>query len=362
MKASDIVQRLALRLPALTDKFTTNFVVSSLTRSGTTVTVTTSAAHGIAVGQQANISGAKTPLTIAALTRSGVIGTLVTDNRHDMTETFSTTVEVSGAIEAEFNGTFTILTIPNRKTITFTMVDSGPTTATGTPLLLNGSSELQLYNGLHAVTVVPTTTAFEYEITDTTLYTPAAGTIVARTNPRVSAAVSIERLVEAYTAQPTGEMWAFVVLGDVSASKSRHIDSDAVDNIQRSNEYRQQLLYPFSVLVFFPTSNTIAAREARDDAEDIFPFLCQSLLSDKLSSGLTVGAQNPIIFTDHGFVAYNKAVYIHGFNFQTVADLTFDDTIGYDLDVAFRDIDVTINVDVGTGVMTATIDLDDVLL
>ena len=42
--------------------------------------------------------------------------------------------------------------------------------------------------------------------------------------------------------------------------------------------------------------------------------------------------------------------------------MTFGDTIGYDTDVAFRDIDLTIGVDVGTGVLTADIDLDDVIL
>jgi len=362
MKAEAVINQLALRLPQYTDKFTTNISVVSLTRSGTTVTVETAAVHGLTVGKQVNIQGAKTPLTIASLTRSGTVGTLVLDNNHDMTEGENTSVELSGAVEAEFNGTFTLLSVQNRKTITFTMADAGPVTATGTPLLLNGASILQQYNGLWAVATVPDTTHFTYEITDTTLYTPAAGTISARLEPRISGAISEERLIAAYTAQPTGNYWAFVVLGDVIASKSRHIESDAVDNLQRGHEYRQQIVQPFTVFVFIPTSAEVSARDARDAAEDLFRPICRALIQKKFDSGLNVGAQNPVVFTDHGFVAYNAAFYVHSYAFQATADITFEDTIGYDDDVAFRDISLTMGVDVGTEVMTADIDLDDVLL
>ena len=359
MRSADIVAQMALALPALTEKFTTNFSITSLTRSGTTVTATTSAAHGLAVGKQVNVIGAQTPLSIGTLTRVGTVGTLVTDNRHDMTENFSTEVEIVDAVEAEFNDTFVLLTVPNRKTITFTMADTGATTATGSPLLLNGSSALQQYNGLKNVTAVPTATQFQYEITDSTLFTPASGTIIARTLPRISAAVSEERLLSAYTKQPQGDLWAFVVLEDVFASKNRNIESDATDNIQRGDQYRQQIIQPFTVYVFIPTKGEIAARDARDVAEDIFRPICRSLLFKPFSGGLYAGKQGPVQFVNHGFIHYDSAFYVHGYNFQQVVDITFEDTVGYDLDVAFRDISVTMGVSTGSEVMTAEIDLDE---
>jgi len=362
MKANDVVQQLALLLPGLTDKFTDNFSVTSLTRIGTTVTAVTSVAHGLAIDEQANIIGAQTPLIITSLSRSGAIGTLVTLARHDLTEGFNTTVVISGATESEFNGTFVILKVSNRRTVTFTMVDSGPTTATGSPLLLNGASQLQTYNGLKKITSAPTTTSFTYEITSSTLFTPASGTISARTQPRVSSAVSIDAATRGYTKQTPNKLWAFVVLGDVVASKSRAIDSDATDNLQNGNEFRQQTINPVGIYVFFPVSAQIAASTARDNAQDLFRPLCQSLLFSKFNSGLAVGKQNNIIFTDHSFFNYNDAVYVHVYNFETIADLIFEDTIGFDVNVAFRDIDLTMGIDVGTEVMTATIDLDDILL
>lgn len=362
MQSADIVSQLAFALPQFTDKFTTNFSITSLTRIGTTVTATTSAAHGLDVGNQVNVLGAQTPLSIATLTRAGAIGTLVTDNPHDMTENFSTEVEITDAVEAEFNGTFVLLTVPNRKTITFTMADAGPTTGTGSPLLLNGSSALQGYNGLKNVTATPTGTTFQYEITDSTLFTPASGTILARTEPRISASISEERLLDVYTRQPAADLWAFVVLEDVFASKNRNIESDATDNIQRGDQYRQQIIQPFTVYIFIPTKAQIAGREARDDAEDLFRSVCRSLLFKPFASGLFAGAQGPVQFVNHGFIHYNSAFYVHGYNFQQVVDITFKDTVGYDLDVAFRDIILNTGVSTGTEIMTANIDLDDEIL
>ena len=364
MKAIDIVAQLAVRLPMFSDKFTTNVSITSLTRSGSTATADTASAHGLAVGSQTNIVGAESPITISSLTRVGTVGTLVTATDHDLTKFITGTqlVSISGAVEVEFNGDFTLLAVANRTTITFTMADSGATTATGTPLLLNGSSYLQAWNGLFSVVSVPTTTQFTYTLATLPPLTTATGTISARSLPRISSGISVERILQAYTkGESIDDVWAFVVLGDVIASKNRAIDSDAVDNLQRGNEYRQQLIYPFDVLTLVPASSTIAAREARDLAEDIFRPLCQSLLFSKFDSNLYVGAQNPVIFVDHGFAFYNSATYGHTYAFQAVADLTFDDTVGYDDDVAFRDVTVNMGIDIGTQVdkLTADINLDD---
>jgi hypothetical protein len=363
MKASEIVQQLATYLPVLTDLFTTNVTISTLTLSGSTVTAQCDADHNLTVGQQVNVTGAESPISISSLTRSGTVGTLVTDTPHDFTEGFSTTVKIAAAVEAEFVGEFTILSVPNRKTVTFTMADSGATVATGFPLLLNGFSKYQTFNGLVRVTAVPATDQFQYEITTTPpLPYALTGDMVARTKPRISAAVDPARLVEYYTSQPRSDLWAFVVLGDVVASKSRDIQSDATANIQRGNYYRQQLIQPFSVFVFWPTNEEIAARDARDSAEDLFPLICKSLLGRKFDSRLYCGAQNPVVFVDHGYIDYRKSVYIHTYNFQTVADITFNDTIGYGDDVAFRDINLSMGVSTGDEPLTASIDLDDIPL
>ena len=357
MKAEDIIAQLATKLPNYSSNFTDDITVNSLTLSGSTVTAVCATPHNLVVNQQINMVGAQSPIVINSLVRSGTVGTLVTDTIHDFIKhtSISQTVELSGSTEAEFNGSFELLSVPDRNTVTFKMPDSGATVATGSPLLLNGSSPLQSFNGLQKVTAVPAADQFQYEITTTPPTNTAAGTIIAKTNPRISGSVTEERVIDAYTKQDIGDWWAFVVLGDVVASKSRHIESDATANIQRNNEYRQQIIQPFNVLVLAPATNQIAARQVRDECETLFRPLCQSLLFSKLDSGLSVGAQNPITFVSHGVFAYDTSFYAHLYSFEAVADITFEDTVGYSEDVAFRDIDFTMFPDVGNQVDPLTV-------
>ncbi len=359
MRTMDFIQQLAARLPALVDDFTTSFSISSLTRSGTTVTATTTAAHGLAVGKSVNIVGAQTPITISTIDRVGIVATLVTAADHDMTEGAFTTVEISGATEAEFNGTFTLLKVTNRRTVTFLVDDSGPTSATGSPLLLNGSSPLQSYNGLKNVTAVPSTTTFEYEITDSTLFTPAAGTITAKTKPRISGAATDERALEAYTRQQADDAWLYVVMNDAVANKSRTLEIDGTDNIQRTNHFKQFIAQTVSLFVFIPTSGQISGRKAVDRAQELFRPISQSILFAKFDSLLANGKYNSLMFNEHGIHGYNTAFYIHRYTYEMTLLMGVDDTVGADEDVAFRDISMSQGHNVGTGEITSEIDLDD---
>jgi len=366
MRASDLVTQLALLLPQVTDKLTTNVPVASLTRSGTVVTAACSAPHGLEVGAAVSISGAVVPIPITSLTRSGTTGTLVTSTDHDLTSPVAPTVTISGAVEASFNGTFSVIQVRNRRTITFSMADSGPVTATGSPRLEGGESALRQYNSAYAVTEVPNPSTFRFVQAVASLPNPI-GTISARTRARVSSTVSPARAVAAYTQQSRDALWLFAVLEDVVASKSREIRSDAVDNIQRGNYFRQQVTQPFSLYLFIPVTDEIGGREARDVAEDLFRQICRAVLHSKFDSGLAAGRQGTVQFVGHGTFDYDPtSVYVHSYSFQQTVDLTFDDTVGPDLDVAFREVVLTQfpDLELGTGLanLVANVDLDDVPL
>lgn len=365
MKVSDVVTQLQVRLPQLTDKFTTDVSIASITRSSTVMTAICNGKHGLKTGSAVAIEGAIAPIPITSLTRSGVVGTLATTTDHDLTEPIAPTITISGATEAEFNGEFTRLAVSNRKTITFTMADSGATTATGSPVLENAESALRNYNGTFQVDSVPNENTFTYTHAVTNLPDPI-GTITARVNPRISAAINIDRAAAGYTSQPVNKYWLFVVIESVDASKSRQIASDATDNLQRGNFFRQQILQPFTLYVFIPVTREIAARGSRDLAEELFQPLCQAVLFHQFDSQLDVGAQGPVQFVTHGVFSYDTALYVHAYSFEQVVDLSFDDTVGPFEDVAFRDIDLTIFPDVGGGTgisfVDIDIDLDDVPL
>lgn len=363
MRASDVVVQLALSLPQLTDKLTDDIVVNSIVRSGSVMTANCDAAHGLEPGDRVAIVGAVEPIPISSLTRSGTTGTLVTSTDHDLTEPVASTVTISGATESEFNGTFTRTSILNRSTIIFEMADAGPTTATGSPVLEGAESALRQYDSSYAVLEAPSKVAFTFAHAATTLPDPI-GTIVARAKARVSASATIERALAAYTKQAIDKLWAFVVIEDVVASKNRAIGSDALENLQPGHEFRQQLIQPFTVYTVTPTADQLSGMVARDQAEDLFRSICQSLLGHRFDSGLQVAAtQGTVAFVSHGTFAYNTSIYVHAYSFQQVVDLVFEDTVGPALDVAFRDIALTMTPDLpgaqGLGTMTAAIDLDE---
>jgi hypothetical protein len=359
MKASDVVQQLAAVLPTHTDKFTDSITITALSQSGGTATAT-AVGHGLVAGKQVNITGAKAPIVISTLTRVGTIGTLVTATPHDFTEGYSTEAELTGATEAEFNGTFTILTVPSRYQVTFAMADTGATVATGSPLLLNGANYLTQYNGLREVLTVPTDDTFTFAV-PTATGSPAYGTIEARANPRITSVITEDQITQAYTRQDApSKLWAFVVLGDVTASKSRQTETDATANIQRTEFYRQQLIQPLTIYVVIPSASEEAGRAARDLCEELVQPITKSVLFRRFPTYLTVSSKGALQFTGHGFAAYNRAYYVHAYEFEQLADLSFGDTVGYDADVAFRDLLLRLTPQQGNQVevMTATINLD----
>lgn len=361
MRASDIVTQLCVLLPRLTDKFTDDVSVNSISRSETLMTVNCNVKHDLEVGQSFAVVGTDVPITIASFNRVGTVGTIVVSTKHDLTEPIVSTVRVTGATESELNGTFMISNIPNRKTIIVAMDDSGATSVTGLPKLRDAESQLRDYNSTYEVVDVISPTQFSFIHSVTGLSDPVGDNMLIRTKPRITAGVSIERLVDGYTTGKINKYWMFVVLGDPRVSQSRLIESDAIANIQRASEYRQQMIEPFDVYVVMQVVDEIAARESRDVASDLLRPILRSLLFSKFDTGLYANLENAVQFAGHGVHTYNTSVYVHAYSFEQVADIYFEDTVGPDLDVAFRNIDFSIFSDFGTQVesLDGTIDLDD---
>lgn len=375
MRAQDVVLQLALRLPQFTPLLTREIAVASVVRAGTVLTVSTAAPHGLVAGDGVSLVGAVTQIAISSLTRSGTTGTLVTAADHDLTRNLlanqrtalPTTVVISGAVEANFNGTFAILQVVNRRTITFAMANSGATTATGSPILQGAESALRDYNTAYAVTSAPTPSTFTVSHTASTLADPI-GTIAARAKARIAQIVDVDRALQAYTEQQVGDLWLFVALEEAAASKDRALESDAVSNAQAHQFYRQQLIQAFALYLFVPAQRSLTGASARDTAEDLLRPICRSLLGHSFDSRLAVGRQGRVQFVSHGTARYDSSTYVHAYGFSQVSDLSFDDTTGPDLHVAFRDVMLTQFPDLpggaGTGIatLTANFSLDDVPL
>lgn len=335
MKAESIIMQLQYALPNLCSYFTDDLNITALTRSGSTVTAISSTPHNLQTGDVVRIAGAIAPTLITSLTQTNGIATAITDTDHDLTEGFFPKVQVIGATQAEYNGTFDLTRVQNRLTFSYAL-DSAPISpATGSEILLL-TAGLGTYNGLFQVTIINPTT-FTYQIT-TTPYPQAHGNIVARKAIRISGAATIDRALESYTAQSTNKLWAYVVLDETVASKDRYTINDAVASRSIGVDYRIRLLKNFSIYLIVPATQSIAGRYERDLIEDLEPIIYKSILGIKFQSPFTENAWSLITPISHGLYAYTKAYYVHRFQFQTTYDILEEDT-GLNPDSrAFRDL------------------------
>lgn len=337
MQAGYIIKTLLESVPEYTDLFSDSLDVSSVTRSNNTVTVVTAKKHNLKTAYYATITGAVTPVPIASITRSDGVVTVRCAASHDLTEGFFDTVSITGAIPDEYNGTFPLLSVPNRKELTY-KIDATPTTpATGNDILLL-TGGIGSYNGRFKVTYVDDYT-FTYELSDTP-YSPPEGDIKVKTGIRISGAATIERAIEAYTKQPDKNLWAFVVLEDTSVNKDRTIRTDAVTTRAATDEFRTRLIKNFGIYVFAPSIEGIAARTERDMMEDVEVILYKSVLGLKLPSPYTENTWSLVTPTGNGIHEYNRAYYIHRFGFQFTYDLLYGDTAFNPKSVAFRNLDI----------------------
>lgn len=361
MKAADIVQQMAGRLPALTSEFTTNVGVSTKVALGTAVLVGTTTPHGLSVGDKIYVDGFEWAIPIDTFTRDGTVGTLVTTMDHDLTLPIAETVATAGATESKFNGTFTTINIENRRTVTVVMTDDGDDTATGSPRLRNASAATQTFNGLFEVTAVGNDTTFTYALPEAPSVQPTGDNLTICTKPRVASAVSIEQVQRGYTKKAADVGWLWVILDDVTATQDPRSIDESVSTAGRGTDYQQRVLQPFTVLLALPSTTLVSGGDIRDVAEELFQPICQSLLWKSLDSQLDyAAAEYPIHFIQHGFSAYDGAVYWHAYQFAQVVNITVEDTTGPDVDRAFRDLSLEIAPNLGgTGTIDADIDLDD---
>lgn len=359
MKAIDVINQLKAVLPTLTTKFSSQLSLVSITPSGTTATATTVDPHNLVTADSVNITDSFAPVAISAITRSGTVATATTATNHDITvndsQPFHTEATISGANEAEFNGTFPLLSSPNRKTFTFAVDDSGPVSGSGSMLLVDPPSAFG-YNGVHVITVAGSTT-FTYTLPATLTEAAIGGTVNA--GMRITGGINPDRIREMYTKQSIDDLWAFVSLGDTVASKDRDGRNDAITSVMPGQSLRQQIYQELSVIIYAPTVDDLSGREARDDIESIRPFLFKSLLGVQFDNSVDKPAKYGLSYAGDGAEEYTTAFYAHVFNFQLLEDITNEDTVAEPFSVAFRDIDMTMTTSLGNEPLTATIDLDD---
>ncbi len=351
MKAEDIVKQLMASLAPQTDLFTDQSSIVSITMAGNVATVN-APAHGFEVGKKDlfTITGAQTNMVIEEIVRVGDIASVRTADNHGLTfdrielevlksrdKNATLKVSLDGSNETEFNGTFELVSVPNRTHFQFRVTDAGPVEATGSPVLIDGYA--YGYNGTYNVDTVIDDDNFTFIMPFPDL-PPAAGTMVLKRNYRISRIVNFERAQKAYTKQGQDNLWLFVELADAAASKDRHSQNDATTVLGKTNSFRQQVIEPFFVYCFANATTQVSGGGRKDQMREVRSYIFRSLLGKVFESDLACGTQNQVVFNSDGTASYDSATYAHVFQFETVEDISFGDSVGYDFNVPFRDVEL----------------------
>lgn len=355
MKAYDIIQQLYAVMPSQTSLFTTDVPITSLSKSGTTVSLTTSAAHGLSTGDFAYVTGANWRTPIASITRNRTVATVVCSSPHDLTESFFDTVTLVDGSTSAFNGTFKLLSVPNRKTFTMQVPDFGPIVDTGSAVLLEPWRA-----GLNGWVQVVSTGANSLTYTSSGSDTvTASGTMRLRKRPRISGAASLERAEAAYTRMGSNELWAFVVMGQVTASKSKYTQTDFISSSTGASTFRQNLANDVFIYVFVPTADSLSARAERDLMTDVSKFFFKSLLGKTFPTYFADEPVTTMHFLRHRQLDYRGAYYIHEFQFEGVSEITANDIVEPVVTRAFRDLVLDFSNEFEQVLVHTNVNLDD---
>jgi hypothetical protein len=335
MKAIDVVNRLKEILPSFTDDFSDIKSISSLTRSGGTITATTSSAHNLATGNYVTIRGAKKPITLVSLTRVGNIVTATSSTDHELSdpslfslENLPLYVEIAGA-STGYNGDFELLSVPTSYTFTF-KITTTPTTpaAVAGYLLLEDQAG---YNGYKQITVT-SATQFTYATSSSTLNSPAQGTIELSSGTRIDYAATAERISDFYSANFNKILnpWMFVVLNAKSIYKNETIASN-ISSAQNKNEsFHYEAQQDFSIYIFLSSKNSVLGGEQSDTARSYEKPILNSIANYIFDSNLVERTYQPCAYVGNEADDYVVAYYVHRFDFLVKGFVQSGDTTSFD--------------------------------
>jgi hypothetical protein len=343
MRAIDIVNRLKEVLPKYTDDFNVVVNVSSLTKSGSTITCTTATNHGLSTGNYVTIKDAKEPITLSSITFDGDIATATSSTDHKLAKPINTYykfyVEISSA-NTDYNGTFELLQVVNSTTFKFRLKTIPTATATGTLLL----PDFDGYNGYKQITKI-SDTQFSYTQT-ATLQSPAQGAIKVLTSSRIDYTATIDRVKADYeqSSNAVNETWLYVVVGDAETFNNEITTQDISAQKKANQDFRLNIVQKFSLYAVLPTKSSTLAGVQSDTARNYIMPILKAIANYNFPSFFTDDKYQSTNYLGHGEEEYDKSYYIHRFDFACVGLIQSSDTIDINAGVPLQTIEANINL------------------
>ena len=348
MKPSDVVNQLRRYLPRFTSRFTDTRAANVVVSGGVATATNTLTVRDSQVGDMVVIWDSTKSNSIVSVAKSGTTFLLETASAHGMTQGFTKNATLEGFTEAEWNGDFTLRTVASPTTFTITSNNAAIPSPIDGALVEAGD-----INGSHAVSAVVDANTITFEVPGVADQTTGATLEFA---PRVTAVPTPERLDELYTEQGTDDFWLFVVPGDASVSKDRHVLSDALSARATGDDPRTRLTEPYSLFVVANSTSEISATDMMDICRnDLLGPIFNSIMGVRFEQGVCSNKQFRFMPTGHALALYGDSRYMHQYSFENVFDISAGDEFVPDT-VALRDLTLNFNY-TGGNTLTAHTEL-----
>lgn len=341
MQIGPLVTIAKLRVPAFTNLFSDTVPVTSMdVVAGDVITLTCSAPHGLAVGRSEwlSITQALAPNPITALTdeTNGDV-TVTVQYPHNLTASAAksnmfasyqgfATLSVPGT--APLTGAIQLVSVTDRTT--FTVRPGTHTLPVSVPAdaVLLEPLEIEIV-GLNSATATSATElTMPTPATVTRDYTVTSPTVVR--NLRMFGAYDYHHAAtHVVDATPVpGRCYLYICpVATARMSRDWQSASDALMEITPNAAYRAKLLDGFDIFAFIATQSMAAGVAAMDKASgEVLRAVVQTFNGIKLpwTEWAERGRYSSILL-NHGKQAYDKAMYVHRYSFESIVQLAAQD-------------------------------------
>jgi hypothetical protein len=319
-------------LPFLTTDFSNNQIVTANIIAGTPQTLSCySSGHGLTNGQNVLISNSLIDNSITDVSgftdTDGTSGLrFTTDVEHDLTMSYPDNlnsqdkIELQGFTDITLNGYFILYAVPSDNT--FEIVFNGTTPVlTGVEVLreirqigIDGTWPVSIVDQDNFNIVLKGSPQFSI------LPVPKLNCYFSF---RIKTAADFLRSEQLYTAQATGKYYAFIIMEDCRASKSRESTSDAMSENTANSSQRTRTLNRFSIDVFIPTRDEISGSIAINYC---WTTMLQNILNCLQGIQFNTFDNSNFVtnFVMHGSVKHVNAYYVHAYTFEYVYDISVE--------------------------------------
>jgi hypothetical protein len=367
MNFTQIVAKFLKDMPAFTNEFSEYLApaMTNITVNGRNIEVTTATAHGLLTGRSVIAICGEVKNNIKSIELDGNNAVIELNDNHDYIleddEENATEIEIAGNSGTLWNGTFTIIDVPDRSKIT---IEAPSQTI---PTTLGYVWENRSKNGSGVVTVTKINdTKFSFALESETPNLPETTLKSLRivTGSRIAGVTDPERALDLYTATKDlgAKPWLFIMLGDESVSKDLNALSDSQATNSAGDDSRARLINNVDIIAVIPcvgvdaeTGGFQAVQKATGEIKQAILDCFQGYILDIEKSDRVWKA----VYTGSQPFVYDKATYVRSYNFQISYDITSrQEVASVSQSVALRK--TVLDLSIGNGNMTATVEHEEV--